>query len=274
MAGGRAKRPLPDATCSRLGRRRYPDSARVHWLLPIHIRIFAQDTRLDKRADVEPNAVVQVRFPANGRLRQRLPSDEDVKGRFPFGDEFQSPLQVACGCKAGIAAAFPALHAGFLARYPIAEVRVNQLVQQGMVELVIVHPCAKAVLPSIPQMPDERTLMKASPMLFREAVAQPTLHAFAGIAGLCKKLAFISRAPRRAKGGGQQGAEPILCRLLLTRRRDANNTVIIGQRFKAIRFKRGTVGEAGTGLTRPPAPAISPFTPPLLTSNSRRSVTR
>ncbi len=46
-----------------------------------------------KRADVQPYAIVQVGFPADRLLVQRLPADEDVVGRLAVADQFQLLLQ-------------------------------------------------------------------------------------------------------------------------------------------------------------------------------------
>src|SRR5437868_2197690 len=47
-------------------------------LTPLDVRLLAKDIGFHERPDVEPDAVVQVGFPANRLFPQGLPADEDV----------------------------------------------------------------------------------------------------------------------------------------------------------------------------------------------------
>ncbi len=69
-----------------------------------HVRLEGEHLGRDEGADVEPNAVIQVRAPAERLILQRLPADEDVARRFTLQNVGEPGLQNACGLGARIGA--------------------------------------------------------------------------------------------------------------------------------------------------------------------------
>ena len=66
--------------------------------VPVDIWVFAQNTGLDKGADVEAHAVVKIRFPADWLLVERFPANENVVGVLTFQDFFKLGFQfLGCG---------------------------------------------------------------------------------------------------------------------------------------------------------------------------------
>jgi len=147
-------------------------------LLPVDVGLGTQDARVllahvghaHERADVEAHAVVEVRLPADGLLFQWLPANEDVVGGFAFEDQLQLFLEglgggqlgfrVRQGRRAILARVFKAAGSRFYfaAADPVAQVGVDQGLQQLGVELVIVDKGGETVAQAIPDVPDERAV--------------------------------------------------------------------------------------------------------------------
>ena len=72
--------------------------------VPVDLRGPAQDAGFDEWADVEADAIVRVRLPADGLLLQWLPADEDVVGGLTFENLFEGGFQFLCGGELGVAA--------------------------------------------------------------------------------------------------------------------------------------------------------------------------
>ena len=132
-----------------------------------------------KGADVHAYAVVKVGVPADGLFRERLPANEEVVGRLAFEDQFEAGLQLLGGLEAGVAARFAGVHGSLLAADPVAEIGVGELFQIGVGELVVVHQRAETALVSVPDVPDEWTMMEERAMLLEEIVPQPFLERLA-----------------------------------------------------------------------------------------------
>src|SRR5690554_4241820 len=65
------------------------------WFPPENAGTFSatRNIRSHKRPDVDPHSVVDIRFPADGLLFDRLPADENVERRFTFEDGNEAFLQ-------------------------------------------------------------------------------------------------------------------------------------------------------------------------------------
>ncbi len=92
----------------------------------------------EEGADVLADAVVEVRVPALGLLVERLPADEDVERGLAFEDGGEFGLEGSGGAEARGGSRFIGLGVLVLLSNPVAEVAVGQLLQGGVVELVVV----------------------------------------------------------------------------------------------------------------------------------------
>ena len=86
----------------------------------------------DERAEVEPDAVVDVWIPADGLLVERLPADEQVEGRFAGKDVFELDAQVFRGRDAGVGALNPGLLRLALGVDPFAEIGEDEFIQRAL----------------------------------------------------------------------------------------------------------------------------------------------
>jgi len=135
--------------------------------------VVAQDFGGSEGADVQANAIVQVRVPADGLFREGLPADEDVVGCFTFQDEFQLTLE-GLGSGQALRGTVGAVgHAGFLGANPVTKVGVNETLKVLGVEIVVIHERTEAVLQAVPDVPDERAVVEALGVLLEELLAQP-----------------------------------------------------------------------------------------------------
>lgn len=80
-------------------------------LRPLDVRWLAQHVGHDERADIDPNAVVQVWVPSDGLLVDGLPAHEDVVGWLACEDEFQFALQSCAAASRRSAPGLPSLAA-------------------------------------------------------------------------------------------------------------------------------------------------------------------
>ena len=119
---------------------------------------------------------------------QRFPAHEDVVGRFTLQYLDELSLQMLGVGEARVCAFNARLLIGALPVYPVAEIRVNQLFERPPAfavrcrKAVVINQSVEAVATAIPDMPDEGTLMKQLAMLSEEAIAQPIVERFAGVA--------------------------------------------------------------------------------------------
>src|SRR5690606_18406784 len=124
-------------------------------------------------ADVETDAVVEVRVPAYRLLFNRLPADEDVVGGFAFEDLFQFFLQGFSGGQALFGAVDAAGQVLLLAADPVTQVGVDQGFQILAVQLVVVDQGREAIRQAVPDMPDEGAVLEEFAVLGEELVPQP-----------------------------------------------------------------------------------------------------
>ena len=111
---------------------------------------------------------------------------------------------------------------------PIAEIAICELLQIGVVETVIVDQGMKSISPSVPQVPDERTIEEELSVLLKEFIAQPVFESlgFAALeSGTRHDCAFVERAER----GGEELAQAGSGRLFAVERRQAKDAVLIGE---------------------------------------------
>ena len=133
-------------------------------LVPVDVGFVAQAPRAsladighgEEGADVEAHAVVEIRIPADGLLFQRFPAHEDIVGRFTLQDQLQLFLEGLGGGQALLGSVHVACDVLLLAADPVAQVGVDQGLQQLGVELVVVDQGREAVTQAIPDVPDEK----------------------------------------------------------------------------------------------------------------------
>src|SRR5437867_3723106 len=102
---------------------------------------------------------------------ERLPAHEDVVRRLALKNLFEFALEMF-GCRNTRIRTFnTSFLVGALTVDPVAQVRVDQLLKRatplavGCGELVVVHQRTEAVLQTIPDVPDEWTLVEQFAML-------------------------------------------------------------------------------------------------------------
>src|SRR5271157_499171 len=125
---------------------------------PLDVRVLPQDAGLDEGPDVHPDAVVEVRVPADCLLGEGLPADEDVVLGLAGQDPLQLLLQGLGGGKPQVGTQLPVPGVGGLAVYPVLEVRVGQAFQPDVVQLVVVYQAREPVLAPVPDVPGERAV--------------------------------------------------------------------------------------------------------------------
>ena len=154
------------------------------WLLasvlgPFDVGRLAQDAGLDERADVHADAVVQVGVPADGLLVERFPAHEDVVRRLAGEDQLELVLQRLRGGQPQVRAGArgPALGGD-----PIAEIRIGQILERLVVELVVIDQGREPVLAPVPDVPEKRALVESFAVLVEKEVAEPFVEGCAGLA--------------------------------------------------------------------------------------------
>ena len=122
-------------------------------------------------------------LPAQGLSAERLPADVDVVGRLAFPDGFEFLFQLQRCKPTPIRAGFAVVAAGALKADPIAQVCVDEFVEAGGIQFVVVDQSREAVFAAIPDVPEERTVVEQSAVLGKEIIPQPLLEALARRAG-------------------------------------------------------------------------------------------
>ncbi len=74
---------------------------------------------------LSPDAVVEVRLPADGLIRERLPADVDVVRRLALEDRSELGLEVARSLQAGVGSRLPRSDTGALPLEPLTELGVR-----------------------------------------------------------------------------------------------------------------------------------------------------
>ncbi|MBW6486413.1 MAG: hypothetical protein K0B01_09715 [Syntrophobacterales bacterium] len=98
----------------------------------------ADITCQQERADVLADAVIEVGMPSLGLVFEGLPADEDIERRLPFEDGSEFRLKGAGGAETFGGAGFVGSGIIGLPLNPVTQVTVGQLLQSGVVELVVV----------------------------------------------------------------------------------------------------------------------------------------
>ena len=135
--------------------------------------------RSQERTDVEANAVVDVRLPADRLTIQRLPAHEDVVGRIALDDPGQFAAQVLGGDQTRFRAGFAGRKSATLPADPFTEVAVAEFFEQAaasavaLAEPMIVDERREAAAGAIPDVPDERRLVEQPAMAVEELVGEP-----------------------------------------------------------------------------------------------------
>ena len=147
--------------------------------VPVDVGLVSQDSCAafanvgdgEPGADVEADAVVEVRAPADGLFVEWLPAYEDVVGGFAFEDQFQLFLEGFGGSESFLGSVHVACDVLLLAADPVAEVGVDQGFQQLGVEFVVVDQGGEAVAQSIPDVPDEGSMLEQLAVLGEEFIS-------------------------------------------------------------------------------------------------------
>ena len=114
-------------------------------------------------------------MPADGLFRKRLPPDKDVVGRFAGQDRLQLLLQILSSLEPQVGPGLACFRVGDLGGDPVAEVGVCQVFQRFVIQFVVVDQSREAILSSVPNMPDERAMLKPLAVLIEELVAEPVV---------------------------------------------------------------------------------------------------
>ena len=155
----------------------------------LHARRDAQDAAIpapgvfrprgQERTDVEANAIVDVRLPADRLTIQRLPAHEDVVGRIALDDLGQFAAKVLGGNQARFRAGFAGRQSAALRADPFAEIAVAQLFEQtaagavSLAEPMVVDERRETAAHAVPDVPDERRLVEQPAMAVEEFVGEP-----------------------------------------------------------------------------------------------------
>ena len=119
-----------------------------------------------------------------------------------------------------------------------------------MVEAVVVDEGVEAIGAAIPEVPEEGAVVEELGVLLEAFVAQPVFEGcgFAAFEpGGGDQGAFVEGA----EGGGEELAQAGGSGLLAVERREADDTVFVGEGFQAVGAESGAIGEAAAGLARP-----------------------
>ena len=110
---------------------------------------------------------------------QGLPTHEDVVGGLTLKDLDQFRPQMLCVGETAIGTFYTVRLVAALTVDPVAEIGVDQLLERPLAltvrggETVVVDERMEAVSPTVPDMPDEGTLLENRAVLCEESVAQP-----------------------------------------------------------------------------------------------------
>ena len=178
-----------------------------------------------ERADVDADAVVDSWLPADGLLVERLPAHEDVARWLAGHDLRQLVLQVLRRRQPAIRSLNALVPVRFLTPDPLSEIPVRQRLQCAPTlsvrtrETVVVHQRVKPVTAPVPDVPDERPLLKSLAMLLEKAIAQPRfdrLDCPGRSSGGNQKLPLLRRRPLGAVNGGEKASQAVRRRGLAT----------------------------------------------------------
>src|SRR6266545_4351645 len=164
-------------------------------LTPLNAGSLTENVSRDEGANVQAHAVIQIRLPANRLLLHRLPPHEDTVGRLTLKNEFELVLQLVGGKEPGFNSTLVSRQAVLLAFDPVTEVRVGELLQLPTIKLMVVDQGRESVAATIPDVPDERTLMKQLTVLIEETIAQPVFQRLATEACSSQQLFLYGRRP-------------------------------------------------------------------------------
>ena len=157
-------------------------------LFPVDIWFVAQDAGTlfpdrghgHKGADIEADAVVEVRLPAERLLLEGFPADEDVIRRFTFKDQLKLLFQTfrrvefLSGAVDAVGDVLP------LPADPVAQIGVDQGFEVFAVEFMVVDQGRKAVGQAVPELPNEGAMVEELTVLDKKFVSEPVLQGFTG----------------------------------------------------------------------------------------------
>ncbi|MBT7914834.1 hypothetical protein HN588_13105 [Candidatus Bathyarchaeota archaeon] len=139
--------------------------------VPFDFGLLAEHIGYDKRTDVEPHTVIEIRSPAYGLLFEWFPAHEDIIRIFALQDKLEFFLELLSGQQTSFRTANVLLEAILLPPNPITQIGIGESLQPSAIQLVVVDEGTKTIpSPAVPDMPDEGTLVEELAMLLKKAV--------------------------------------------------------------------------------------------------------
>ncbi len=204
----------------------------------------------EEGADVLADAVVEIGVPALCLVSEGLPADEDVERGLAFEDSGEFGLEGAGGSEALGGAGFVGLGVVRLLLDPVAQVAIGQLLQGGVVELMVVDEGVEAIGAAVPEVPDKGTVVEEFGVLLEELATLPVFDGF-GFAALEPDGGDEGAFVEGAKGGGKELPQACGGVLLAVERRKTDDAVFVGEGFQPVGAEGKAIGEAAAGLARP-----------------------
>jgi hypothetical protein len=127
----------------------------------------------EKGPDILAYPVVQVWMPALCLVFEGFPADEDVDGGLAHQDGGQFGLEPPGRAQSIRSPRLVAPRILILLLNPVAQVAVGQLLEGGVIQLMVIDQGMKPIGPPIPEMPDKGPVVKEFGMLEKELVPQP-----------------------------------------------------------------------------------------------------
>jgi hypothetical protein len=104
-----------------------------------------------------------------------LPANKYVVRDFTFKDEFELLLKLSGTEETCFSATFIPGQSVFLSLDPVPNIGIGQFFKVLAVKLMIIDQNRETVLPTVPNLPDEWSLMKELTVLLKKPIPQPVL---------------------------------------------------------------------------------------------------
>src|SRR5882724_1769132 len=118
--------------------------------LPVDLRMFSKNTRFTKRANVQPNTVVQIRLPTDRLFFDRLPTHENIVRLFAFNHFLQLRFEFLRRLQTRVTSFLASVVRRFLPRDPITEKSVRQFLKIAAIQFMIINQRAETIPSAIP----------------------------------------------------------------------------------------------------------------------------
>lgn len=120
---------------------------------------------------------------------------------------------------------------------------MSKVVEEFSVQLVVVDQCRKAISQTVPNVPDEGTLVEQVYVLSKETITQPGFQALASVTGIIQLAAEHIGTPLTAVSIRQQVQQSIGRPGFTSHGRNTDDAVFVGQFFQTIRADRRAIGK-------------------------------